>query len=84
MSCLTIHGRTIHNHHITIRNYTKQLSKLSDLYNALSHHGLGHLHEACNVGTLHVVDLSVGLCAVLHAVFVNVLHYELQTVVYLF
>ena len=43
-------------------------------YDALSHHGLGNLHEACHVGTLHVVDIAVRLGAVLHAVLVDVLH----------
>lgn len=55
--------------------------RLSTLYDALSHHCLCNLDEACHVGTLHIVDVAVGLCAVLHAVLVNVLHDELQTVV---
>ena len=42
---------------------------------ALGHHGLGHLHEAGHIGTLHVVDVAVGLRAVLHAVGVNFVHY---------
>ena len=33
----------------------------------LSHHGIGNLDEAGHVGTLHVVDVSVGTCTILHA-----------------
>ena len=54
------------------------------LYNALSHHSLGNLHEAGHVGTLHVVDVAVLLSTVLHAVLVNVVHDALQVVVDLF
>gem|GEM_PF-6053006 len=55
---------------------------LSD--NALSHHGLGNLHEAGHVGTLHVVDIAVGLGTVLHTVIVDVLHDPVQLVVHFF
>ena len=44
------------------------------LHNALSHHSLGNLHKASYVGTLYVVNVTVGLCTVLHAVLVDVLH----------
>ena len=54
------------------------------LNHALGHHGLGNLHEACHVGTLHVVHVAVGLSAVLHAVLVDVLHDPVQLVVHLF
>ena len=54
------------------------------LNHALCHHGLCHLHEACHVGTLHVVYIAVGLSAVLHAVLVDVLHDPVQLVVHLF
>lgn len=51
------------------------------LDNTLSHHSLGNLDEACHVSTLHVVDVTVGLSSVLHAVLVNVVHDALQIVV---
>ena len=54
------------------------------LNHALCHHGLCHFHEACHVGTLHVVYIAVGLSAVLHAVLVDVLHDPVQLVVHLF
>lgn len=44
------------------------------LYDTLSHHGVGNLHEACNIGTLHVVDIAISLCAVLNTVLMDVLH----------
>ena len=34
---------------------------------ALGHHGIGYLDEASHVGTLHVIDVAVGACAILHA-----------------
>ena len=40
-------------------------------YDALSHHSLRNLHEACYVSTLHVVYIAVSLCTVLHAVLVE-------------
>ncbi len=47
-------------------------AKLSTfLYDALSHHSLSNLHEACNVCTLHVVHIAISLGAVLHAVLVE-------------
>ena len=49
------------------------------LYNALSHDSLSNLHEASNVCTLHVVYIAVSLCAVLHAVLVDILHDRVQT-----
>ena len=44
------------------------------LHNTLSHHSLDNLHEASYVSTLYVVYIAVGLCTVLHAVLVDVLH----------
>ena len=41
---------------------------------ALSHHGFCHFHEASNVSALDVVNVTVGLSAVLNAVLVDVLH----------
>lgn len=49
------------------------------LYNSLSHDSLSNLHEASNVCTLHVVYIAVSLCAVLHAVLVDILHDRVQT-----
>lgn len=48
---------------------------------ALTHHGVGHLHESGDVGALHVVDVSVGLGAVLDALGVDVAHYLVQAAV---
>ena len=38
-----------------------------DLDYALGKHRLGDFHEACDVGALHIVYVSVLLCAVLDA-----------------
>ena len=43
------------------------------LHNSLRQHGLGDLHEAGDVGTLHIVDV-VAFLTVLHALLVNALH----------
>ena len=43
------------------------------LYNALRQHGLGDLHKAGYIGTLHVIDI-VALLTVLHALAVDVRH----------
>lgn len=44
------------------------------LYDTLSHHSVGNLHEACHVCTLHVVYIAVRLCTILNAVLMDVLH----------
>ena len=44
------------------------------LEDALCHHGLCYFHEACNVGSLDVVDVAVGFGAVLDAVLMDILH----------
>ena len=44
------------------------------LYDALRHHSLSHLQEASHVSTLHIVDVAIGLSAILHAVFMNIVH----------
>ena len=53
------------------------------LHDTLRHHGLGYLHEACHIGSLHIVDIAVGLGAVLYAVGMNVLHDGVQALIYL-
>ena len=40
----------------------------------LSHHGASDLHEASDIGTLDVVDVAVGLFAVLDALLVDAVH----------
>ena len=47
------------------------------LHNALRHHGVGNLHEAGDVSTLHVVDVAV-LLTILHALTVDVRHDAVQ------
>ena len=49
----------------------------------MRHHGIGNLHEAGDIGTLHVVDIA-GLFAVFHALAVDVGHDLVQTLVNLF
>ena len=52
--------------------------KLDD---TLLEHGLSHLHEAGDVGALHVVNMTVGLCAELNASLVDALHDVVQLIV---
>jgi len=52
-----------------------------ELDDALSHHGVSYLHEAGDVGALHVVDVAVSLLAIFHAVLVDIVHDGVQTVV---
>ena len=54
------------------------------LHDALSHHSLGNLHEAGYISALDIVNIAVGLLAVLHAVLVDILHDSVQAVVNLF
>ena len=49
---------------VTLRLFAYCLPK-SD--HTLSHHGIGNFDEAGHVGALHVVDVAVGACAILHA-----------------
>ena len=71
-------GRCIHRH-VCVSTFLMLVTMAAcPLYDALGHHGVGHLHEAGHVGTLHVVDVAVGLRTILHAVLVNVLHDVVQ------
>ena len=51
------------------------------LEHALCHHGFGHLKETCHIGAFDVVDVAVGLCAIFHAVLMDVVHDAVQVVV---
>lgn len=44
------------------------------LNDTLCHHGAGHFHESGNVGSLHVVDVAVGLGSVFYALGMDILH----------
>ena len=52
-----------------------------ELSNALCHHGASYLHEAGNIGSLHIVDVTVGLCAIFHAVLMDVVHDGVQAII---
>ena len=54
------------------------MPKLDD---TLLEHGLSHLHEAGDVGALHVVNMTVGLCTELNASLVDALHDVVQLIV---
>ena len=41
------------------------------LVDTLCKHGVGHLHEARDIGSLDVVDVTVGLCTILHTLLVD-------------
>ncbi len=56
----------------------------SVLNDALFEHSGSDLHEAGDVGALHVVDVAVGLFAVLHASLVDGRHDEVELCVNLF
>ena len=53
-----------------------------ELNHALAHHGVGHLHEAGDVGALHVVDVAVGLASELDALLVDVAHDGVELLVH--
>ena len=44
-------------------------------------HSLSHFHKASDVGTLHIVDISVGLRAVFDALLMDIAHDGMQTCV---
>ncbi len=54
---------------------------IKPLHDALCHHGVCHLHESGDVGALDVVDVTVGLCAILHALVVDAVHDGMQLLV---
>ena len=56
---------------------TTSISRNS-LYYSLSHHSAGNLHEACDVCSLHVVDIAVTLLAVADTLFVYAVHNRVQ------
>lgn len=51
-----------------------QLNKVSLLDNALTHHGMSHLHEAGDIRTLHVVDVTVRFCPIFYALCMDAVH----------
>ena len=53
------------------------------LYDALRHHGVGHLHKSSDVGTLHIVDVTICFSAIFYALLVDGRHDVVQTLVYL-
>ena len=57
------------------------LSCLRGSDDALCHHGAGDFHEACDVGSLDVVDVAVGFLAVVCALLVYAVHYLVEACV---
>ena len=51
------------------------------LYNSLRHHGVSDLHEAGDVGTLDIVDIAIGLLAILDALLMDGRHNLVQLLV---
>ena len=51
---------------------------VTGLYYALSHHCVGHFHEAGNVGALHVVDVAIRLCSVFYALVMDIVHNAME------
>ena len=64
--------------------YPYNVSERVLLYHTLLHHGLSNLHEAGHIGTLHVVDVAVGLSTILHSRSVDGLHDVVQLGINLF
>ena len=56
------------------KNFHFTLFPFIVLNDALCHHGIGHLHESGNIGTLHVVNVAIGTSAILHTLFVDGVH----------
>ena len=52
------------------------------LYDALSHHSVGYLHEASDVSAAYIVDVAVSTLAVLHALLVDRVHDVVELLVY--
>lgn len=48
------------------------------LEDTLGHHRTRDFHEACHVGTAHVVDISVSFCAVFDTLLVDFSHDTLE------
>lgn len=62
-----------------LRRHCEMYCLLDD---ALAHHCIGYFHEACDVCSLHVVDVAVGFSAVFNALGVDILHDRVETRVY--
>lgn len=56
----------------------------SMLYEALIHHSVGDLDEACYVGTLDIIDVSVFFLTVFQTGFVDGFHYAMQMLINFF
>lgn len=54
------------------------------LNDSLCHHGFGYFHETCDVGSFHIVDVSVRFGSVFYTLSVNVAHDLVQTLVNFF
>ena len=63
----------------TNTNTTKQSFPLN---NSLTHHSVSHLHEACNISSLHVVDVTVRFCPIFYALCMNAVHNCVQFLVH--
>lgn len=62
-------------HALTVIVDSKYITVSDD---ALFHHGCGHLHEAGDIGALHIVEVTVGLLAVSHTLLMDGSHDLMQ------
>ena len=58
-----------------------QLNKVF-LNNALPHHCVSYFHKSGNISTLHIIDISVGFCAVFHALGMDAVHDRMKLFIY--
>ena len=54
------------------------------LDNTLCQHGIGYFNEAADIGTIHIIDVSVGFGPPIHTGLVDILHDILQSAVHFF
>ena len=51
---------------------------------SLPHHCVGHFHESCNVGTFHIIDITVIFSTIFYALGMDVTHDLMEMFVHFF
>src|SRR5690606_15575063 len=60
------------------------LKILELLYDALCQHGIGYFHKAGNIGSFHVIYITILLATILNARFMNIVHDLMQLGIHFF
>ncbi len=54
------------------------------LHYPLRQHCVCHLDKSTYIGTFHIIDITIGFCAILNTSGMNILHDHVKSLIYLF